>query len=648
MWRRHLKTITCLSLCVCCLTASVFTFAQDQDNVTRKTSGNLSALLKATPTPTPKTIPTSSPLTVSQETGELDPRFKQKELLPLKFIFRTTSVPSFSEAFKKFVPTGIEPNAGDVGTQLILIAAASDAPARAAVDAKEVITIEIARPQTPGPIMTVGPRNLGARKSHHVEEFNAEFPNINGGQITAAIIDGGGILNTHVEFRVSPTNPTPNRVRVNTSAGAKEHPTHVAGTMAATGVAPKAKGMAPLLNLVSDDWEDDLTKLAALASQIHISNHSYGPISGWYREDGKWYWFGDRRLSGDEDAKFGKYSSEEAQLDEILFKFPNLITFIAAGNDRDDGPPIQPIQHFVIEGLNWVSSFDQHRVDGFDQGGLDTVTGLGLAKNAICIGAVDDITGTSGINMISYSGWGPADDGRIKPDLVANGHILNSTSNAGDDQYVDMSGTSMASPTAAGITGLIVELYQRERGARPSAAEIKGVLIHTAIDAGRKGPDATFGWGAIDALRAGRVVGQRTQSSFRHFITTDSVNAGATKEFVMNPNGTDDAIKVTLVWTDPAGAANLGGLDDATPALVNDLDLKLISPDGEEYFPYSLDRATPAEQARRDKPNKVDNVEVIEGVGALNGQWKVQIRGTNLRQGTNQRFALIVSGLRLP
>ena len=639
-----------LLLCFfCCLLVTNTSLAQQPENVSKKTSGNLSAVLKASPTPTPDP---ATPTTTSTNDGSATgPEAKQKELVPLKFVFRTRAGATFPDSFRRFMPAQAQAaGAGPVATQLFSLSSTSDEPLRVGVDVQDVITIEIERPLVISPFMDVSPQNLGARRSHHVEEFNAEFPNLNGENVTGAVVDGGGVLSTHFEFRLSPQNATPNRVQLNTSLGVAEHATHVAGTMAAAGRRREAKGMAPSMSLVSDDWNDDLQKLATVAPNIQVSNHSYGPVAGWSRDlQGRWRWWGDRVLSRDEDAKFGKYSSREAQLDEVLFQFPHLLTFIAAGNDRDDGPEegTQPLQHLVIEGQFWVPSSEIHRRDGFESGGLDTIAGLGLAKNAICIGAVDDITSTSGINMISYSGWGPADDGRIKPDLVANGHHLLSTSNAGDEEYVDMSGTSMASPTAAGIAGLLVQLYRRDRGTRPTAAELKAILIHTATDAGERGPDPIFGWGSIDALRAGRVIAQRLDAqNFRHVVKMDQVNPGETKEYRMTLNGTSDPIKVTVVWTDPAGDANMGGLDDASPVLVNNIDLKLISPDGQEYFPYSIDRANPRQQARRDRVNTVDNVEVIDRVGPLTGEWKVRVTGTNIKKGPNQAFALVVSGLR--
>jgi subtilisin family serine protease len=59
--------------------------------------------------------------------------------------------------------------------------------------------------------------------------------------------------------------------------------------------------------------------------------------------------------------------------------------------------------------------------------------------------------------MTSFSSWGPVLDGRIKPDLVANGETLYSAEKTSDDSYSGKSGTSMAGPVAAGISALVVQ-----------------------------------------------------------------------------------------------------------------------------------------------------------------------------------------------
>ncbi len=69
------------------------------------------------------------------------------------------------------------------------------------------------------------------------------------------------------------------------------------------------------------------------------------------------------------------------------------------------------------------------------------------------VGAVDNTTA-----MSSFSGWGPTDDGRIKPDIVAKGvSVYSSLGNANNNSYASWQGTSMSGPMVSGSIGLLLE-----------------------------------------------------------------------------------------------------------------------------------------------------------------------------------------------
>lgn len=312
-------------------------------------------------------------------------------------------------------------------------------PTRAAIESAlespDVTRVELARPLQIPPSVDLVPFNRDARLSHFVHLFEANIHNGGGGTVTAAVIDGGCIRRTHVEFQT-------NRVTLGEPATPEDaHATHVAGTMAAKGVHTEARGMAPGLKLLSYSFlGNDLDKLESAAPQIQVSNHSYGPYAGWARvnSEGMWFWlwFGDVSVSGQEDLGFGRYSSDCQALDAILTEHVHLLSVVAAGNDRDDGPLNQPILHYVTEidpatgEPNWVQSSAVRNKDGFKSNGLDTLSGLSVSKNALCVGAINDtfqrgspIPGAQ-LETTFFSSWGPTDDGRVKPDVVANGQTL--------------------------------------------------------------------------------------------------------------------------------------------------------------------------------------------------------------------------------
>ena len=564
-----------------------------------------------------------------------------------------------SPGLEKFLPPGAVKRPGAGPEQFYLTDASRDA-IRAALEADEVRRMELDRPRQNYPEIRIpfdpiGRReyNLDARISHYVSEFEATFHKGQGKTIKAAIFDGGIVRHTHVEFATG-------RVAVvDTGSPQRAHATHVAGTMAAKGVKLAALGMAPALSILSYDWNDDLRKLDMLPSDVQVTNHSYGPSTGWdYRpEFGVWLWWGDTTLSNVEDAAFGKYAMDNHILDDILFRRPHLLTVVASGNDRNDAPMLQPVSHYVhIPDPNtgeqvWILSTEERNADGFDNGGLDTIAGLGLSKNCLCVGAINDlvsggvpIPGAS-IRSTVFSSWGPADDGRIKPDVAANGESLLSptvpppTVASPDKVYTEMSGTSMASPTAAGISGVLAEYYKKQKGRAPFSAELKAVLIHSAVDGGPPGPDPLYGWGSLNALRAGEIIsGQNAE-----IIEYEKVQQGKTKSHDFKATG--DPVRVTVVWTDPPAPPNTGPLDDHVRTLQNNLDLTLRSPDGKTYHPYRLVRQGQDWVARTDDhPNNVDNVEVIDAPG-IDGMWRVDVTATELGQGEEQYFAMVVSGL---
>jgi subtilisin family serine protease len=563
-----------------------------------------------------------------------------------------------SEVEKLLRDVGNQISRGDVLPRLDLFVQYDNGPA-AATGRRVVITpgavvsltandavraIDLLRPPS-FQLEDMRPFNRNARLTHRVNEFNERYPGFDGGGRFAVVVDGGAVRATHREFQSTGGS----RVRVITTASSDTHATHVAGTIIAVGIDDRAKGMAPAGSVISLDFSNDFDSLAALGTtEVAVTNHSYGPRSGWDRDPRYgWLWWGDRTLSEDEDATFGRYGARESTFDRLLTEPTRArwLSFVAAGNDRNDRPSVQPVSHLVYTIVNnrleWQYSQRERPADG-RANGVDTVSGLCLAKNVVCVGAIEDaLKASPPFATTSFSGWGPADDGRVKPDLVANGQNLLSASDASDQAYLEMPGTSMASPTAAGIALLIGQTFDKHRGRAATGVDVKAVLIHSASEAGRPGPDAEFGWGVINALAAGDVVAHRTD----HILETVDVSTGNVERWTLNGIGSDAAVRVTMVWSDPPGRANTGGVDDSSPALQNDLDIELVGPNGTRHFPYRLDVGAPLANAKRDGVNRVDNVEIIDAPGAT-GQWQLRIRAHRLSQGMSQKATIITSGLR--
>ncbi len=141
-----------------------------------------------------------------------------------------------------------------------------------------------------------------------------------------------------------------------------------------------------------------------------------------------------------------------------------------------------------------------------------TASALSLwQKILITVGAVNKVPSYSGpesVQMSGFSSWGPTDDGRIKPDLVAAGVNLFSLSAANDSSYTTLSGTSMASPNVTGSLLLLQELYKNlHSGNFMRSSTLKALAIHTAKETGiYPGPDYSYGWGLLDDQAAAKLL----------------------------------------------------------------------------------------------------------------------------------------------
>lgn len=415
-------------------------------------------------------------------------------------------------------------------------------------------------------------------------------------------------------------------IQQESSGNLSAHATHVAGTIIGDGDSDGdrrwTRGMAPEATIWAYNSANDWDEMANAAGAIRVSNHSYGELLGWTPTnrqcDGSLpTWQGDYSSYGEEDHRFGKYRKMSQLFDQVVDD-TDLIVVKSAGNDRDDTGPHggdqcdsenQPEIHYhrTVDDCDYGWCPNYHDDDGAPDG-YDTLGPRGVAKNVITVGAVAD----DNASMLDFSSWGPADDGRIKPDLVANGDHVRSTGIASNTAQAFDSGTSMAAPVVAGIVALLLEHYANENGnAVPLAATIKAVLLHTAEESGGTlGPDYRYGWGLADAKAAADfITADADPGVFEREIIEQTYSGGVDIYPRLANQGHD--FKVTLVWTDPPHASIGGGTDNRTPAIVNDLDLSVVGPDGRLFFPWTLDPNNPSDSAERNRRNAVDNVEQV-------------------------------------
>ncbi len=435
---------------------------------------------------------------------------------------------------------------------------------------------------------------------------------LDGTGVRVAIWDGGPSLGTHTELTGRVT-----RKDTTASTAADDHATHVAGTVGATGVDATARGMANKVNIDAYEWTNDYAEMTAAgaatagdAVKIPMSNHSYGYNAV--------------------TADMGRYETEAAAVDAVAASLPFYLPFWAAGNEQDTLTA---------------------------NGGFQSITFNGLAKNIMTIGAADDAVSAGvrspALAVIAYfSSLGPCDDGRIKPDVVANGVNVRScvatSATAYDSTY---SGTSMATPNAMGSSVLLEQLYAREfSGQRLRASMLKALLIHTADDRGNVGPDYTYGWGLVN-VKAGSdlILAHKNSLAQPKMIEGTITNTNKTVTHSFTWDGTSP-IRATLCWTDPAGAAQTG-TNSRTPNLKHNLDAKITAPNGTtNYLPFVMPFVGTWTLASMSAPattgkNNVDNVEqVYVGSPTLPGTYTVTVSLDGTLTTASQIYSLIITG----
>ena len=467
-------------------------------------------------------------------------------------------------------------------------------------------------------------------KANHLQVGGSLGLDLRGSGITVGVFDGGPVQTDHVEFQnpensgTRITNYDSNNI-VDGGTGFEEHATHVSGTIGATGNYELAKGMATDVSIITYNFSGDTGKMIAVQDNsqldVFLSNHSYG--------------IDINQTSGQLDAwNMGAYANGAATIDAIARDYPYYLMVFSAGN-------------------NGTTNYTGGLYSGYDK-----LTGDKNAKNNLVVAnanaLVNAFTGEIiSIAMNGSSSQGPTDDLRIKPDITGYGSGVLSTipyADELDDKYGVKSGTSMSAPNVTGTLILIQEHYKNVNEDIMKSATLKALVCHTAEDDEiTTGPDPKYGWGVLDSKKSAEL------------ITDDSNGDALISELTLENEGTFELdfsvssgqkLVATIAWTDAPGisASGAADLNDPTPKLVNDLDIRLVK-DGTTYFPWSLvyDSASGFSNTNT-VDNFVDNVEKIEietpdpGNYTLIVTHKGTLEGDNPFVGGNQNFGLVISG----
>ncbi|MBE5317161.1 MAG: S8 family serine peptidase [Xanthomonadales bacterium] len=432
-----------------------------------------------------------------------------------------------------------------------------------------------------------------------------------GGSTSGGPADGDG-HGTHVFASIAGNNPATGAV----DCSARSSP---GGLTDLDGTAPGAKLVSQELG-PSLEYLNDLGGTIFHAAQVAYQNGARTHSNSWGG--------GCRNANNQCIANcLVQYDSFTRDADAVVWQHPQLALLVAAGNS----------------------------------GGLGGSTGCGPgadvgspgnAKNVFSIGS--NSRGASGNSMSNFSSRGPTVDRRVKPDMTAQGGSIVSASVTACGTTT-MSGTSMATPTAAGLSALVREYLQRgfyPTGVEnpdhalptPSAALIKAIMINGAQEITGTGttggaPSQSQGWGRVNLGNSlyfdadtrqlwleDNTAGLETNAVFSETL---SVEAGA-------------PLIVTLAWHDAPALVN------ANPHGVNQLRLEVQAPDGQVWTQKlpadgGLTNPNPVVDTTTVNYDDRNNVHSIELPTPVTGSYIVRVRGIQVAQGP-QPFALTATG----
>lgn len=484
--------------------------------------------------------------------------------------------------------------------------------------------------------------NRGAAKTANIPPVQNNLTlDLRGQNMVVGIVDATVVYNKHQEFsgnknivlKSDGVDPNANSSAIRSYQIAQQHTTHVGGTLVAKGINEKAQGIIPQATLWSYDWKKDIRDMYYAAHYgMLVSNHSYGVTAV--------------NILGElivDKKMVGVYEKKAADFDYLVDNSKYYQPVIAAGNYQEYSDLFHP-----------------------GGGPYNNLFGMATSKNAIVVGAAEDVVGNNDINDLKiavFSSYGPTIDFRIKPDIIADGVAFYSSVNdymKGDNYvlkdtlYAFKSGTSMSTPLVTGAVAMWQQFAKENFGVLLWSSSLRALLVQSARDLGPMSsvnssdnsnylhaPHPSYGWGLLDVAKGVDIL--KETSKDLTYIIEDILIDRIPRVFKFENESNNNTLAITLAWTDPPGKYdyNLIHSGIVTKALVNDLDIRVKVGD-RTYYPWLLkkDMSNPI---AINGDNDVDNIERIVIRNLPKGDVTVQISNKGELLNSKQSFSLVLS-----
>jgi len=423
------------------------------------------------------------------------------------------------------------------------------------------------------------PENKTGRTLHRSNTVNVDYNSsisrkYNGDGVKVMMQDDG-IVGPHIDRQ----GRLDQSFCVGCSSSGSDHGDHVSGTiMGAGNLDPLGRGMA------------DGSFLYVYGS----SNNNYYDVPNLYNN----YDVTITSKSYSNGCNAG-YTSLAQDLDLQTNDHPSLIHVFSAGNDgtSDCG---------YGAGSGWGNVTGGHK----------------QAKNVIAVANLTSIA-----NLANSSSRGPAEDGRIKPDISAKGTSVYSTEE--NQTYGTKTGTSMSCPGISGVMAQLYHAYKNLNGnVNPPSGLMKCLMLNTADDIGNPGPDFKHGWGVVNSLRAVKAIENN------NFLSSSIEQNLSNTHNITVPSNTLK-LKVMVYWHDKEGSTT------AAKSLVNDINIQITDPSGQTFDPWVLNTTPSATLLDQNATRGIDDLNNMEQVTIDNPQsgiYNLTVGGYSIPFGPQEYF----------